>query len=67
MPVSLSHVPPEPKRDSSRWMKVRTFRAPDEEWEPALAKAEAEGTTLTAVLREALRQYAGSKDESDSR
>lgn len=35
----------------------RTFRAEDELWLPAKAKAEAEGANLSDVLREALRQY----------
>lgn len=35
----------------------RYFRAPDELWNAAMAKARAEQTTLTAVLNEALRRY----------
>ena len=35
----------------------RYFRVPDELWNPALAKARDEHTTLTAVLNEALRRY----------
>lgn len=36
----------------------RVFRAPDEEWEAARERAQAEGRTLTDVLRQALREYA---------
>jgi hypothetical protein len=35
----------------------RYFRAPDELWDAAKAKAQAERTTLTAVINEALRRY----------
>jgi hypothetical protein len=35
----------------------RTFRAPDEEWEPAKRIAADRGETLTDVLRRALRRY----------
>jgi predicted HicB family RNase H-like nuclease len=36
----------------------RAVRVPDDVWRAALAKAQAEGTTLTAVVVEALRRYA---------
>lgn len=36
---------------------LRSFRCPDEIWEPALRKAEAEGTTLTEVLNNALKAF----------
>jgi len=39
----------------------RYFRAPDELWNPAIAKAHAEHTNLTAVLNEALRKYLKTK------
>lgn len=35
----------------------RTVRIPDELWEPALAKAQEEGTTVTAVIIDALKRY----------
>lgn len=42
----------------SRGTIHRTIRIPDEIWLPAKAKAEAEGETLSDVIREALRAYA---------
>lgn len=36
----------------------RSFRAPDEEWDKAAARAEDRGETVTDVLRRALREYA---------
>jgi hypothetical protein len=36
---------------------LRSFRVPDEVWKPALARAQREGTTLTAVLLETLEEY----------
>lgn len=36
---------------------VRNLRVPDEIWKPALAKAQAEGTTLTQVLTRYLARY----------
>lgn len=35
----------------------RTVRIPDEVWSAAVAKARAEGTTVTAVVIAALRRY----------
>jgi hypothetical protein len=42
---------------------VRPFRIPDEEYDPALAKARAAGTTLTAVVRQKIRDYLEEDDE----
>lgn len=39
-------------------MKIRTFRAPDEEWDAAKERAAKEGISITEVLREALRKFA---------
>lgn len=36
----------------------RPMRIPDDVWQAALAKARAEGTTLTAVVIDFLRKYA---------
>jgi hypothetical protein len=36
---------------------VRNFRAPNELWEPAKAKAAERGETLTDVLNRALKRY----------
>jgi hypothetical protein len=36
---------------------VRNLRSPDEVWLPALAKAAAEGTTVTDVVNASLRRY----------
>lgn len=35
----------------------RTFRIPDAEYTPALEKAKSEGTNLTSVVREKLREW----------
>lgn len=35
----------------------RTIRVRDELWEPALAKAEAEGVTLTSIIIAALERF----------
>lgn len=35
----------------------RSLRIPDDVWQAALAKARAEGTTLTSVVVAALREY----------
>ena len=40
---------------------IRTVRVPDELWRAAIAKARAEGTTVTAVLVRALERYVRSK------
>lgn len=44
-------VPNQPKTP------VRGFRVPDELWHAAREKAEAEGTTISAVIQEYLRKY----------
>lgn len=36
---------------------VRNLRLPDEIWDTALAKAQAEGTTLTEVIKRFLTRY----------
>ncbi len=36
---------------------LRNVRIPDEVWQAALAKAEREGTTVTAVVLAALQRY----------
>lgn len=36
---------------------ARAVRVEDELWEAALAKAEREGTTVSEVIRKALRRY----------
>lgn len=47
-----------PKQSTGR-TPVRNLRVPDERWLPALAKAEAEGRTLTEVIDGFLGAYAG--------
>ena len=37
---------------------LRNIRSPDDVWLPAIAKAEAEGTTVTDVVNATLRRYA---------
>jgi hypothetical protein len=37
----------------------RNLRVPDDVWDAAKAKAAAEGTTVSAVIVAALREYAG--------
>ncbi len=41
----------------------RTFRIPDAEYIPAKEKADREGTTVTAVVRQKLRQYVEEEHE----
>lgn len=41
----------------SKGTTVRTLRSPDEVWQPADARAKAEGTTLTAVINAFLKRY----------
>ena len=37
---------------------MRHLRVPDDVWEPALQRTKAEGTNITAVVVERLREYA---------
>ena len=48
---SIGEVPNQPATPN------RTIRVPDDVWEPAMAKAHAEGTTLTEVIIRALKAY----------
>ena len=48
---SISGVPNQPATPN------RTIRVPDEIWEPALAKAHAEGSTLTEVIVKCLERF----------
>jgi hypothetical protein len=41
----------------SKGTPVRTLRSPDDVWEPAKAHAEAEGTTIGAVINAFLKRY----------
>jgi uncharacterized protein GlcG (DUF336 family) len=41
----------------SRGTLPRSVRIPDDVWQAALAKAREEGTTLTAVVVDALRKF----------
>jgi len=43
----------------------RTIRIPDEEYEPAKAKAAERGETITDVVRRALREYVQEEAERD--
>ena len=43
----------------ARGTPLRNVRVDDDLWQAAKAKAEAEGTTLTAVILEALRRFVG--------
>ncbi len=43
--------------------KLRNVRVEDELWLPAKAKAASEGTTLSDVIRKALRKYVGKGGE----
>jgi hypothetical protein len=47
-----------PKQSTGK-TPIRNLRVPDERWLPALAKAEAEGRTLTEVIDGFLGDYAG--------
>lgn len=44
---------------------LRAVRIPTEIWEPALARAKAEGRTLTDVIREYLAAYGRSADSDE--
>lgn len=44
----------------------RTIRVEDDLWKPAMAKAEAEGTNLTAVINDALRRFLKAKPKARS-
>lgn len=48
---TLPTVPNSPKTP------LRNFRIPENEYRPAFEKAQSEGTNLTAVVREKLREY----------
>lgn len=54
---TLPTVPNSPKTP------LRNFRIPDAEYTPALEKAKSEGTNLTSVVREKLREYVEGDDE----
>lgn len=43
----------------------RTFRIPDAEYISAKEKAEREGTNVTAVVRQKLRDYVEEDDDTD--
>ena len=45
-------------------MRLRAIRVPDKTWQAAQERAQAEGTTVSAVIREALEQY-GSEGKED--
>lgn len=47
--------------------KLRNFRANDDVWEPALARAHAEGTDLTKVLVAFLKEYGAGWDGNESK
>jgi hypothetical protein len=44
---------------------VRTVRLPDGLWEATLARSVAEGTTVSAIMREALENYIAQGRTSD--
>jgi hypothetical protein len=61
-------MPPGPKQKTPRAPRVndvRTFRAPDDVWDPAMAKAESQGHTLAGVIRTFLIAYAGTDPAYD--
>lgn len=39
------------------WVPLRSVRIPDERWKPALTNTHRNGTTVTAVINEALENY----------
>ena len=45
------------------WMPLRAIRVPDETWKLAQERAKAEGTTISAVVREALERYGQAGEE----
>ena len=44
-------------------MRLRAIRVPDETWQAAQERAKAEGTTVSAIVREALEQYGKEREE----
>lgn len=56
-PRTKTGAPTLPPMPNSPKTPLRNFRIPDVEYVPAIEKAKAEGTTLTAVVREKLREY----------
>ena len=48
--------------DPKDWEPVRTVRVPNDLWRRANAKARANGTTLSALIRAWLRVYVGRDD-----
>jgi predicted DNA-binding protein len=42
---------------------TRSFRIPDDIYEPAKEKAESEGRTITDVVRDLLLDYVGDEDD----
>lgn len=53
--ASVPHVPNQPKTPQ------RSVRVPDEIWQAARERADAEGRSLSEVVREALAAYAKKK------
>ena len=45
---------------------TRSFRIPDEIYAPAREKAEAEGRTITEVVRDLLLDYVGDDDDESA-
>ena len=41
----------------ARGTTIRSVRVPDDVWDAAMAKARAEGTTVSAVIQTVLRRY----------
>lgn len=46
---------------------IRSFRVPDEIWQAALARAQREGTTLTALLVDYLTDYGSERPSPTER
>lgn len=55
---------PDTRKGDRSATKVRAVRVSDDVWDAALAKAAANGETVSDVVRAALVEYAGLKDVS---
>lgn len=55
--MTTTNKPAAPKKHTYRGSTIRSVRVADDLWDPASAKAEADGTTLSAIMVEALRAY----------
>lgn len=51
-----------PRSEPSRAKKIRHIRMSDDLWVAAATKADAEGLTISELVRDLLREYVGRED-----